>query len=247
MDTDNNQNSGVTSNLYQGLMIYEVAKVKDIGIKYLVEYVTVSTIPWVTGENNFLPLNSYTAEKINEAILSGKEVYITKDWNQFSKEVLITNIEVNPVADLNSYKRRACTFIKSFINPMMASVHASVVYGFITLNNKFIERGYVFSEENRTLKYIDIMEKAEDLEESNPKLSQELMDDLEKYIEYKDTLARSNFIWNESEKYIAKIESIITTPVTQEDLPNEEFKCKQSIDSIILEFQNKINTLNNLK
>lgn len=249
--------------MYKDILIFEVAKVKDTGNKYLVEYVTQSVIPWAAGidSESILPLNNLAAEVIKENQLNGKEVYIKKDWNFISNEVLVTSLEINPKTDLTSYKRRACTFIKSFINPMMASAHASVVYGFITLNNKFIERGFVFSETNRSLKYIAIMEKAEEVAEDQPELSDELMSDLEKFIEYKETLSRTNFIWEESEKYIDKIESVSDPiyPVYAEDNITDEIKqsieeydskvieAKQKIDSLCKEFQLKINTLNNLK
>lgn len=240
---------------YQDIHVYDIAKVIDVGdtnptYKYRVEYITQSTIPWSANENinnNFIPLNPAASDLIRQLMNSGKEVYITRDWNQLSNEVLIVHIASNPVSDLFAYKRRASSFIKSFINPMMASAHASIVYGFTTLNNKFIEHGLVFSEKTRSLKIIKVMDISEELEETNPELSKELMDDLEQYIEYKDILARTNFIWNESEKYIKKIDTIIVS--NQEDQTDDSLlqKAKEQIDDIVSEFQNKIRTLNNLK
>ena len=90
---------------------------------------------------------------------------------------------------------------------------------------------FVFSEENRTLKYIEILDKTDELEETNPELSAVLQNDLEKYIEYREILDRSNFAWVESEKYVAKI---------------KEQEQKEDIDIIVNEFQIKINALNNL-
>lgn len=237
------------SGFYQDLLIYEVAKVREIGSdqKVLVEYVTVSTIPWSSGEVNYLPLNSSAADAIRDAQIKGKEVFISKDWNLVSNEVLISNIEINPKIDLMVYKRRATNFIKAFINPMMASVHASIIYGFTTLNNKFIENGFVFSEETRTLKYIEIMERSEELAETNPTLSEELMNDLEKYIEYREVLDRANFIWNESEKYCDLVNEVHEMDfVDTEEFPAEN-QAKSQIDTIVNEFQTKIRTLNNLK
>lgn len=250
-ETNDNQNTKYVnySGFSQDLLIYEVAKVREIGSeqKYLVEYITISTIPWSTGETNYLPLNSSAAEAIRDAQLKGKEVYISKDWQKYSTEVLITDIEINPKIDMFTYKRRATNFIKAFINPMMASVHASIIYGFTTLNNKFIENGFVFSEATRTLKYIEIMERSEDLADSNPELSEELMNDLEKYIEYRDTLDRSNFIWNESEKYCDIINAINENDfVDNEEFPAES-QARTKIDDHVREFQTKIRTLNNLK
>lgn len=237
------------SGFYQDLLIYEVAKVREIGsdLKVLVEYVTVSTIPWSSGEVNYLPLNSSAADAIRDAQIKGKEVYILKDWNVISSEVLISSIEINPKIDLMVYKRRAVNFIKAFINPMMASVHASIIYGFTTLNNKFIENGFVFSEETRTLKYIEIMERSEELADVNPALSEELMADLEKYIEYKDILARANFIWNESEKYCDLVNEIHEMDFVDTAEFTAENQAKTQIDNTVNEFQIKIRTLNNLK
>ena len=239
---------------YQDLIIYEGAKVIDIGEKYLVKYISESTINWEElNDSSFLPLHPLSAETIREAHRTGKEVHISKNWDDFSKEVLITSLEVNTITDLDGYKRRAAGFVKSFINPMMASVHASIIYGFTTLNNKFIERGYVFSEENKTLKYIEIIEKSEEFLESDidpqiaQDLSEELMSDLEKYIEYKEILDRTNFIWIESEKCLEKIYEVPTPDENSSTIEKEIFGCKCKIDDIVKAFQIKINNLNNLK
>ena len=237
---------------YQGMIIYDIAKVVDAGTKYRVEYVTQSTLPWSYGDSNlkdYLPLHPTGSEIIRDILRQGKEPYIDKNWDEFTNEVLPISVTSNPTIDLITYKRRAYSFIKSFINPMMASVHASIIYGFTTLNNKFIEHGLVFSEKTRSLQIIKVMDLSEELEETNPELSQELMDDLEKYIEYKDILSRTNFIWNESEKYIEKIEKVNITGHYAS--PEHEEECnrnaKEQIDEIVNEFQVKINTLNNLK
>ena len=239
---------------YQDLVVYEVAKVIDMGEKYLVKYITESTINWdEVQDDSFIPLHPLSAETIREAHRFGKEVYIAKNWDNFSKEVLVASLEVNNITDLDGYKRRASGFVKSFINPMMASVHASIIYGFTTLNNKFIERGYVFSEENKTLKYIEIIEKSEEILESEldpqiaQNLSEELMSDLEKYIEYKEVLDRTNFIWNESEKCLAKIYEVPEPNENSSTIEKEIFDCKCKIDDIVKAFQIKINNLNNLK
>lgn len=234
---------------YSDMIIYEVVKIKDTGSRFYVEYITTSTLPWTneSSNNEFLPCNPLAAEAIREAHRKGKDVYIQKNWNEFSKEVLVTSLEINNVIDLTGYKRRAKAFIKSYINPIMASVHASVVYGFTTLNNKFIERGYVFSEQNKSLKYIAIMEDSDNLLDSDKmedqKIGNELMEDLELYIEYKEILDRSNFVWNLSEKYLDKIDSVQIKEYNE----TGEREAKEIIDSISKEFQHKINSLNNLK
>lgn len=241
-----------TDQEYNGIHIYDVAVVSDQGDTLKVSYLTVSTVPWVTGETKFIPVNPLAANMIRDYQQQGKEVYIAKDWGLSGKEVTPSVISTNTSTDLNGYKRRAYSFIKSFINPMMANVHASTIFGFITLNNKFLEKGIVFSETNKSLKYIEIMDMASDMADANkPEESDELMTDLENYIEYKDTLSRSNFIWNESEKYISKIEEVDESDfiniIIGEETHSPLLQAKKQIDSIVKEFQTKIFTLNNLK
>ena len=96
---------------YQDLVIYEVAKVVDTGEKYLVKYITESTISWdEMQDDSFIPLHPLSAETIREAHRFGKEVYINKNWDDFSKEVLVASLEVNNITDLDGYKRRASGF-----------------------------------------------------------------------------------------------------------------------------------------
>lgn len=233
---------------YNGIHLYDVAVVKELDTVLQVVYLTVSTVPWVTGETNFIPVNPLSANVIRDYIQQGKEVYIDKNWMHQGKEVLPGSIQTNISTDLDGYKKRAYSFIKSFINPMMANVHASTIYGFITLNNKFLERGIVFSEENKSLKYIEIMDDAS--EQEDPNKSEEIMSNLEQYIEYKDILDRSYFIWNESEKYMLRIEEIAEDDFTDhndETIGTALLQAKKTIDSIVKEFQQKILTLNNLK
>jgi len=237
---------------YNGIHLYDVAVVIDQGDRLRVNYLTVSTVPWVTGETRFIPVNPLAANMIKDYMQQGKEVYIDKDWGLSGKEVIPSVIKTNTSTDLNGYKKRAYSFIKSFINPMMANVHASTIYGFITLNTKFLEKGIVFSETNKSLKYIEIMDMSSDLADANkPEESDELMADLEKYIEYKDVLDRSNFIWNESEKYILKIEEINEEDFSEltvgDNIQTPLLQAKKEIDQIVKEFQSKIFTLNNLK
>ena len=91
------------------------------------------------------------------------------------------------------------------------------------------------------------MERSEELADSNPAVSEELMNDLEKYIEYREVLDRANFIWNESEKYCDQVNEIHEMDfVDTEGFPAEN-QAKTEIDKVVNEFQVKIRTLNNLK
>lgn len=228
---------------YDNIRGFETAYVIDNGDKYQVEFVSISTIDWVTDSDpdNYLPLNSLAANLIRESLLNGKEVYIDKDWQKLGKEVLTSVVSINPITDLYGYKKRAISFIKQFINPQMARTNASTIYGFNVINNKFLEAGFVFSEENRSLKYIEILNRSEELEEEAPEASEELIALLEKYIEYREILDRTYFIWELSETCINNINEVRNTDESDEEI----LKAKELIDKLAGEFANKVNKLNN--
>ena len=228
---------------YDNIRGFETAYVHDNGDKLQVEFVSISTIDWITDTDpdNYLPLNSLSANLIRESLLTGKEVYIDKNWRELGKEVLTSSISINPVTSLFGYKKRAISFIKQFINPQMARTNASTIYGFNVINNKFIEAGFVFSEENRSLKYIEILNRSEELEEEAPEASEELIALLEKYIEYRDTLDRTYFIWDLSETCITNINEVVSIDDTDEEITNAKVK----IDKLTAEFANKVSKLNN--
>lgn len=213
-----NENSNIdnTQNIQPNIeyRIFDSVKVENYSDEhYIVSYITTSHMQWITGEelNSFLPVNSLTKEVIKQRLDKGHDVFIRKNWNQESNEVLPIHISYTERPSLQNYLRRIVYFVNSFIQAPMANANASVIYGFNVLNNKFIENGFVFSEQNRSLKYIDIMDRAEELESqepNGPELSEELMKDLEKYIEYRNILDRTYFIWNLKEELLDKLKEL---------------------------------------
>ena len=218
--------------------VFETAAVSEVigQDKYLVKYISVSSLNWAVLEERagtFLPLNSGSADLIREKLNEGKDVYIDKKWNDNDEsEVMPYFITTNNITDLEGYKRRAMSFVSRSMHPQMAKVNAAVIYGFNVINNKFLEAGIVFSEENRSLKYIEVIEKADILEEEKPEIAEELMLLLERYIEYREILDRSYFAWELNESYLTKI---------------EEQKTKEDVDTVIKDFITQVDTLNNLK
>ena len=218
--------------------VFETAAVSEVigQDKYLVNYISVSSLNWAVLEERagiFLPLNSGSADLIREKLNEGKDVYIDKKWNDNNEsEVMPYFITTNNITDLEGYKRRAMSFVSRSMHPQMAKVNAAVIYGFNVINNKFLEAGIVFSEENRSLKYIEVIEKADILEEEKPEIAEELMLLLERYIEYREILDRSYFAWELNESYLTKI---------------EEQKTKEDVDTVIKDFITQVDTLNNLK
>ena len=209
LNNQNPQTSQIQPNIQY--RTYDAVKITDYDeTYYIVLYVSSSNFQWITGEDikSFLPINSLTKDIINSRLSKGHDVFIKKDWEMEANEVLPIHLTFDDRPNLQNYLRRAVSFINGFIQEPMANTNAAVIYGFNVLNNKFIEQGFVFSEKNRSLKYIDIMDRADELEETQPEISDELMKDLEKYIEYRNILDRTYFIYNLKEELLDKLKEL---------------------------------------
>lgn len=236
--------------VYEGIRSFETANVSDDGKSLRVNYLSVSTVNWVvpTDEDRFLPLNSISASIIREQMMLGNEVHIDKNWKEKGNEVLPVSVTYNSVTDLTGYKRRAVSFIRQWINPMMAAANASTIYSFNVINNKFLEAGFVFSESNKGLKFIQVLDKSDELNETDPEAGEELLQLLEKYISYKDILDRTYFIWETHERCITNILGVVVAPFPPgEDDKTDKYiqMAKEKIDKLVEEFTTKISTLNN--
>ena len=221
-----------TNPFYKEFKVFPVAKIAKEGDKIRIEYLTMSSSNFSSGidTSELIPVNSAAKEMIEMNLNKGNTIYLDPNYLTINDqpEILPIHLSINTDTSLTAYAKNCYSFIKAHINPQMASAHASVVYGFITLNNKFLEQGFVFSEERKSLVYLDILDKCNDLKEESEKfqeidqeravkldtLSDELLQDLENYISYADILKRSNFCWTLSEDHIAKIEDFVSTKPT---------------------------------
>lgn len=237
--------------MYNGIRAFEVAAVVDNGSNgntmYDFLFITTNTEQWVfpdekasvLGEIIYLPLNTMAANRIREADLKGHDIKIKKSFIA-SKEVLPVHILINTVSDLDGAKKFWRRRVTQMVNPHVARITAMDIYGFTVINNKFIENGFVFSKKNRALKYMDIIDKTEDmfLTDDGSKEATELLELLKEYTTYNDKLERAYFMWNKTKEVIQMIDDV--------DSGDEEKDIKE-LEEISTRFIDSISTLNNLK
>ena len=237
---------------YNGIRTFETAAVTDNGSFYNFLFLTTCTEQWVfpnpdskdsiIGELTYLPLNTLSATRIREAQLKGQDIKIKKNWMD-SKEVLPVHIMINEVTDLEGAKKYWRGKITQMVNPHVAQITAMDIYGFTVINNKFIENGFVFSKKNRALKYMDIIDRTEDmyLTEDGTKEADQLLELLREYTAYSDKLERCYFMWNKTQEAIKLIDEV------EEESTEDSEAAIEKIVKIGTDFINSITTLNNIK
>lgn len=247
---------------YQGIKTFEVAMVTDTGVSYNVEKLSWNTdmhidktmqpsnpTNYLNDKTRFwyLNLNSAAADKIRQEMSLGHDIQISKNWDAHgSKEVLLTSIiVVDNTQRLETQKRIARRQVRMMINPHTAQIGAMDIYGFMMLNNKFILNGFVFDNENRSLKYMDVLNRSEELADTDPELSEDLAEDLEEFIDYNDKLSRVRFIWLKGEKTIQLINSIHLPPGdTSKEAHHEKILKVRNITDGFIEEIMRLNTRN---
>lgn len=221
---------------YFGLRTYEVAICEEFNDAYLVMGVSWNTVEWVEKQDKqiYLPLNNITTQKIREGLNKGQEIKISKMWsNDGQKEVHPVYVQLKYTEDIEGYKRVAKRILKQNVNPIMASISAAEMYGFNVLHSKFLQKGYVLVEETEPFTMVRIFEDAENkIQQEQIEASEEILNDLNRYLEYKQKLDKVYFVNNKLEDTFNKIDNLNN---------------KHEIDKLINDFQTEMSTLNSLK
>jgi len=187
-------------------MIYELAMVVDCGTHWKVTNVTKNTLDNLADrEEKLLKLSYNTYRKIEESLLSGKLVHVTK--NMSTDEVLPWEIEVLDVSSenpLQQAKNHSLTKVRLLVTPMFSKIAGLTLYGFMVLNNDLINAGYAITNENREEKYLQILETGDE----------KLISKLEDYLNYKDEIEKIAHL----ERKFSKFKDTILSSSTVEDI-----------------------------
>ena len=187
-------------------MIYELAMVVDCGTHWKVTNVTKNTLDNLADrEEKLLKLSYNTYRKIEESLLSGKLVHVTK--NMSTDEVLPWEIEVLDVSSenpLQQAKNHSLTKVRLLVTPMFSKIAGLTLYGFMVLNNDLINAGYAITNENREEKYLQILETGDE----------KLISKLEDYLNYKDEIEKVAHL----ERKFSKFKNDVLSSSTVEDI-----------------------------
>lgn len=164
-------------------MIYELAVVEDHGTHWAVLNVTKNTLDNLANRDERLLKLSYVSYKlINDALIEGKQVKITKTLT--TDEVLPHEIEImssDAVLDkLQAAKDAAIAKVRVIVTPELSKIAGLALYSFTVLNNDLASQGYFITDKNREEMYLTILETADE----------SLIQKLEDYLNYRDEIDR---------------------------------------------------------
>lgn len=162
------------------MMIYDVAMVEDKGSYWDIQGVTQNSFDTVDKDQKYLKLSAVSAKLIQDAIVAGHEVRVTKPLR--ANEVLPMEVNIIKVKedDVDAFRNSQIKRVRMLINPELASLSGLSLYGFICLNNELCDKGYFITDSNRESKYLSILETGDE----------KLISLLEDYLNYKDEVAR---------------------------------------------------------
>jgi hypothetical protein len=177
------------------MMIYDVAMVEDKGSYWDIQGVTQNSFDTVDKEQKYLKLSAVSAKLIQDAIMAGHEVRVTKPLR--AGEVLPNEVNIVKVKedDVDAFRNSQIKRVRMLINPELASLSGLTLYGFICLNNELADKGYFITDSNRESKYLSILETGDE----------KLIALLEDYLNYKDEVARVASLHKIFEKFRKEI------------------------------------------
>lgn len=150
-------------------------------------------------------------ETIASALIEGKNVSIPKD---LSKQIDITDIIIEDnINALQTAKNIVTLQIKDLIyNQKINKICLMDTYNFNVLNNWFIDKGIIITNENRDEKYLEIINIASEIPDVN--LANQYIENIETLLVSKDKIDDTYQYYKILNEYFDKIE----TAQTEEEL-----------------------------
>lgn len=188
--------------------IYKIARIEDAGTTWDITGIVKSDMLFLDGTGSkYMNLSHNTAEKLEDLLLEGKQVFVSKElefngpelqpWDLQVREDNLSELALQKVTNIQNAKIRNDRSSEAALSALM-------FYGFIELNNELIDLGYAISESNREEKYLEILNTGD----------AELIGKLEEYLEYKDTLNTQFHEWKRLKEY----EKAVNEAETSEDI-----------------------------
>lgn len=160
-------------------------------------------------------------EKIADCLDDGKKVFIPKGLEEELKtEHLIISDAEN---DLEAEKARTILKMRDIIcNSRLILDKLSLMdfYEFVSINNWFISKGFVITEENRADIYLDIIQKATELSETDSELGEEYIKNVDKYMSVMDMMNNNKDYYEAYLDFVNRVEDSLTIEEVSEVLGN---------------------------
>lgn len=145
-------------------------------------------------------------EKVANALLDGKKVYLPK---KIERDYDVTDVTIEAVDSLVLAKKMAILKIKDFIyNTRINKIVIMDIYHYQLLRDWFAEKGIIITEDNREEKYMEIIEKAATMDDTD--LANEYSNNLGLLLDARDKIEAAYGVYKSMNQYIASVEDAET-------------------------------------
>lgn len=176
----------------------------------------------VTGEFSLYILSDYIElevenfelyEYVKNLLDQNRQCFLPK--YDFNKTYDISDVILIEESDLDIAKRVAIKRVNNKIyGTILTKLHLIDIYDFTVLNNYFVDKGFVITDDNRESKYLDIISYISDIEDENE--AEDCIDKLQEYLNAKDRIEYAKNVVNDLRIY----EQQINDATTEEEVNN---------------------------
>lgn len=176
----------------------------------------------VTGEFGLYILSDYIElevenfelyEYVKNLLDQNRQCFLPK--YDFNKTYDISDVILIEESDLDIVKRIAIKRVNNKIyGTILTKLHLIDIYDFTVLNNYFVDKGFVITDDNRESKYLDIISYISDIEDENE--AEDCIDKLQEYLNAKDRIEYAKNVVNDLRIY----EQQINDATTEEEVNN---------------------------
>lgn len=177
------------------------AKVNLRGKDYMVTNVFMTDIKYVMPNDTFIPLPDEIALRIKNEVAQGKQVTVPKKLIDEKKNLTLDDFEITSSHDeFGDQKRAFKAKANAKATAYTAMLSALDLYDFFILMTKLSSMGYnVLDEEKKEEVYLDIINTGKE----------ELIDDLERFLEAKDKFDKISRFYNGLREYFREIDACV--------------------------------------
>ena len=179
--------------------------VADRGDKYEVISINTNEIAYAGMRDDILEVPSWEVyETVARNLNEGKKVYIPKLLDQFLD---VSDLVIEELDPLDTAKQTAIIKARDIIyTTRINKLAIAKFYRFFILSHYFADKGIFITDENRESKYLEVINSAAQL--TDPEASEEMIANLEEYINLLDNLAEIKNILKDLDKFIESVNEI---------------------------------------
>ena len=169
--------------------VYEVASIEDIGTEWKLTGVVMSDTQFLDAAGGYyMRLSAVTADILQQMLNDGHTVVIPKSMDLNGPELRPDDLQIKETTTgLEREKNSAIASARTRMYQRFTTLNVITLFNYMEGNNILQDEGYNITEANREEKYLEILNQG----------NAELIQTLEDYLEAKDELSSSRYLWDQ--------------------------------------------------